>query len=57
LEIPQASLTARMGWFQNAYRRRINTRHRLWGYLLVEDTRRSWWSLEMLIGRSWTTFI
>jgi REP element-mobilizing transposase RayT len=33
LETPQANLTAGMGWFQNAYTRRINTRHRLWGHL------------------------
>jgi REP element-mobilizing transposase RayT len=57
LETPQANLTAGMGWFQNAYTRRINTRHRLWGIFLVEDTRRSWWNLEMPTGRFWTTFI
>jgi len=33
LETPHANLTAGMGWFQNAYTRRINTRHRLWGHL------------------------
>ncbi len=33
LETPQPNLAAGMGWFQNAYTRRINTRHRLWGYL------------------------
>ena len=33
LETPQANLTVGMGWFQNAYTRRINTRHRLWGHL------------------------
>ena len=33
LETPQANLSAGMGWFQNAYTRRINTRHRLWGHL------------------------
>lgn len=33
LETPQANLTAGMGWFQNAYTRRINTRHKLWGHL------------------------
>ena len=33
LETPQANLTVGMGWLQNAYTRRINTRHRLWGHL------------------------
>jgi REP element-mobilizing transposase RayT len=33
LETPQANLTAGMGWFQNAYTRRINTQHGLWGHL------------------------
>ncbi|MFM8982894.1 MAG: transposase, partial [Spartobacteria bacterium] len=33
LETPEANLSAGMGWFQNAYTRRINTRHRLWGHL------------------------
>jgi len=33
LETPQANLTVGMGWFQNAFTRRINTRHRLWGHL------------------------
>ena len=33
LETPQANLSVGMGWFQNAYTRRINTRHRLWGHL------------------------
>ena len=33
LETPQPNLTAGMGWFQNAYTRRINTRHHLWGHL------------------------
>lgn len=33
LETPQANLTAGMGWFQNAYTRRFNTRHKLWGHL------------------------
>jgi len=33
LETPEANLSAGLGWFQNAYTRRINTRHRLWGHL------------------------
>ena len=33
LETPQANLARGMGWLQNAYTRRINTRHRLWGHV------------------------
>ena len=33
LETPEANLSRGMGWLQNAYTRRINTRHRLWGHL------------------------
>ena len=33
LETPEANLVAGMGWLQNAYTRRFNTRHRLWGRL------------------------
>ena len=33
LETPQANLSRRMGWLQNAFTRRINTRHGLWGHL------------------------
>ena len=33
LETPQANLSRGMGWLQNAFTRRINTRHRLWGHL------------------------
>jgi putative transposase len=33
LETPEANLARGMGWLQNAYTRRINTRHRLWGHL------------------------
>ncbi|VVM05924.1 hypothetical protein MAMC_00849 [Methylacidimicrobium cyclopophantes] len=33
LETPEANLSAGMGWLQNAYTRRFNTRHRLWGRL------------------------
>ena len=33
LETPQANLSQGMGWLQNAFTRRINTRHRLWGHL------------------------
>ena len=30
LETPKANLSRGMGWMQNAFMRRINTRHRLW---------------------------
>ena len=33
VETPQPTLSRAMGWFQNAYTRRINTRHRLWGHV------------------------
>lgn len=33
LETPRANLAAGMGWFQNAFTRRMNTRHGLWGHL------------------------
>jgi putative transposase len=33
LETPQANLSVGMGWLQNAFTRRINTRHELWGHL------------------------
>jgi putative transposase len=33
LETPQANLSRGMGWLQNAFTRRINTRHELWGHL------------------------
>ena len=33
VETPQPNLARAMGWFQNAYTRRINTRHRLWGHV------------------------
>jgi REP-associated tyrosine transposase len=33
LETPEANLSRGMGWLQNAFTRRINTRHRLWGHL------------------------
>lgn len=32
LETPEANLSRGMAWLQNAYTRRINTRHRLWGH-------------------------
>ena len=31
LETPEGNLSRGMAWLQNAYTRRINTRHRLWG--------------------------
>jgi putative transposase len=33
LETPQANLSLGMGWLQNAFTRRINTRHEFWGHL------------------------
>ena len=33
LETPEPNLSAGMGWLQNAYTRRINTRHGLWGHV------------------------
>jgi putative transposase len=33
LETSQANLSLGMGWLQNAFTRRINTRHELWGHL------------------------
>jgi putative transposase len=33
LETPEPNLSAGMGWFQNAYTRRINVRHKLWGHV------------------------
>jgi REP element-mobilizing transposase RayT len=33
IETPEANLIAGMKWLQNAYTRRYNTRHRLWGRL------------------------
>jgi putative transposase len=33
LETPRANLSRGMGWLQNAFTRRINTRHGLWGHL------------------------
>ena len=32
-ETPEANLSAGMQWLQNAYTRRFNTRHRVWGRL------------------------
>jgi len=33
LETPEANLSRGMGWLQNAYTRRINVRHKLWGHV------------------------
>ena len=33
LETKEPNLSRGMGWLQNAFTRRINTRHRLWGHL------------------------
>ena len=46
LRTPEPNLVSGMGWFQNAFTRRINVRNKLWGHLfggryksvLVEDT-------------------
>ncbi len=52
LETPKANLSQGMGWFQNAYTRRINTRHRLWGHLfggrykaILAEPGNSFWAL------------
>ena len=47
LRTPEPNLVEGMKWFQNAFTRRINTKHRLWGHLfggrykaiVVEDSR------------------
>jgi hypothetical protein len=56
LEAPQVNLTASMGWFQNAYTRRINTRHRLWGHLfggrykaIVVEPGNAYWAILVYI--------
>lgn len=33
VETPKANLSEGMGWLQNAYTRRMNVRHRLWGHV------------------------
>ena len=33
IETPEGNLSRGMGWLQNAFTRRINTRHRLWGHV------------------------
>src|SRR5882724_10821060 len=33
LETTEGNLSRGMGWLQNAFTRRINTRHRLWGHV------------------------
>ena len=56
LETPEASLSRGMGWLQNAYTRRINTRHRLWGHvfggryksILVEEGNCFWALLDYI---------
>ena len=56
LETPQANLAAGMGWFQNAYTRRLNTRHKLWGHffggrykaILVEPGNAYWAILDYI---------
>jgi REP-associated tyrosine transposase len=67
LETSEANLAREMGWLQNAYTRRINTRHRLWGHLsggrykaiLVEAGNCFWALLDYihlnLCGRDWST--
>lgn len=56
LETPHANLAAGMGWFQNAYTRRLNTRHGLWGHffggrykaILVEPGNAYWAILDYI---------
>jgi REP element-mobilizing transposase RayT len=33
VETPEANLSRGMAWMQNAFTRRLNTRHRLWGHV------------------------
>lgn len=33
IETPEPNLSRGMGWLQNAYTRRVNTRHKLWGHV------------------------
>jgi len=40
LKTPEPNLVAGMTWFQNAWTRRFNVRHRLWGHLFGGATRR-----------------
>lgn len=56
METPQANLAAGLGWFQNAYTRRLNTRHRLSGHffggrykaILVEPGNAYWAILDYI---------
>ena len=56
LETKEPNLSRGMGWLQNAFTRRINTRHRLWGHvfggrykaILVEPGRRKGVSHDLL---------
>jgi len=56
LETTEANLSRGMGWLQNAFTRRINTRHRLWGTCSEDATKRFWWSRETVSGRCLITF-
>lgn len=55
VETPEANLSAGMQWLQNAYTRRFNTRHRVWGRLfgdrykavLVEGKQRCYYETLM----------
>ena len=56
VETPEANLSKGMGWMQNAYTRRINVRHGLWGHvfggrykaILVEPGNCFWALLEYI---------
>jgi REP-associated tyrosine transposase len=57
LETKEPNLSRGMGWLQNAFTRRIKTRHRLWGMSSEDATKRFWWSRETVSGRCLITFI
>ena len=44
VETPKANLSEGMGWLQNAYTRRMNVRHRLWGHVFGGRYKRLWYS-------------
>src|SRR5437879_248816 len=55
IETPEANLVNGMMWLQNAYTRRFNTRHRLWGRLfgdrykaVVVDGTDPWYYVALL---------
>ena len=55
LETPRANLSRGMGWLQNAFTRRINTRHGLWGHLFGGRDKAILVEPGNCSGRCWTT--